>query len=252
MKIGVIRQDKGNEVCSTCSMETFLGKVKKENKGKYITLLRDRLPSLQGSDDRFIHLDKIPRIYPVAEFRKTAESGWKLKRYNGIVLVEVNRLSGLAEAEYVKSQAALIPQTYAAMVGSSGKSVKIWVRFSLPDGTLPETEEQAVVLLYMSANQMDAASYRTLLDDFIQQYPNNYEGYIRRQMQQVEQFKKLENKIIPSDLDYNEVQSLRLEARQKLIKFRPESVGQAARISGVSPADISVLLVYLEQLKRGK
>ena len=91
MKIGVIRQDKGTEVCSTCSMETFLGKVKKENKGKYITLLRDRLPSLQGSDDRFIHLDKIPRIYPVAEFRKTAESGWKFKRYNGIVLVEVNR-----------------------------------------------------------------------------------------------------------------------------------------------------------------
>ena len=79
-----------------------------------------------------------------------------------------------------------------------------------------------------------------------------YEGYIRRQMQQVEQFKKLENKMIPADLDYNEVQSLRLEARQKLMKFRPESVGQAARISGVSPADISVLLVYLEQLKRGK
>jgi len=116
MKIGVVRQENGTEVCSTCSMETFLGKVKKENKGKYITLLRDRLPSLQGSDSRFIHLDKIPRIYPVAEFRKTAESGWKLKRYNGIVLVEVNRLSGLAEAEYVKSQAALIPQTYAAMV----------------------------------------------------------------------------------------------------------------------------------------
>ena len=78
-----------------------------------------------------------------------------------------------------------------------------------------------------------------------------YEGYIRRQMQQVEQFKKLENKLIPSDLDYNEVLSLRLEARQKLIKFRPESVGQAARISGVSPADISVLLVYLEQMRRG-
>ena len=79
-----------------------------------------------------------------------------------------------------------------------------------------------------------------------------YEGYIRRQMQQVEQFKKLENKLIPAELDYNDVQSLRLEARQKLIRFRPESVGQAARISGVSPADISVLLVYLEQLKRGK
>ena len=162
MKVGVVRQENGTEVCSTCSMETFFGKVKKENKGKYITLLRDRLPSLQGSDDRFIHLDKIPRIYPVAEFRKTAESGWKLKRYNGIVLVEVNRLSGLAEAEYVKSQAALIPQTYAAMVGSSGKSVKIWVRFSLPDGTLPATEEQAS-LFHAQAYRVAVQCYQPLI-----------------------------------------------------------------------------------------
>ena len=76
-----------------------------------------------------------------------------------------------------------------------------------------------------------------------------YEGYIKRQKQQVEQFKKLENKPIPPDLDYEEIPSLRLEARQKLIKQRPESVGQAARISGVSPADISVLLVYLSRSK---
>ena len=143
MKIGVVRQENGTEVCSTCSMETFLERVKKGSKGKYILHLRESLPSLQGSETRFIHLDKIPRIYPIAEFRKTADAGWKFKRYNGIVLVEVNRLSGLAEAEHVKSKAALLPQTYAALVGSSGKSVKIWVRFSLPDGTLPETEEQA-------------------------------------------------------------------------------------------------------------
>lgn len=76
-----------------------------------------------------------------------------------------------------------------------------------------------------------------------------YEGYIKRQIQQVEQFKKLESRKIPDDIDYSKVMSLRLEATQKLTKFRPESVGQAARISGVSPADISVLLVYLEQNK---
>ncbi|MCM1263627.1 MAG: tRNA uridine-5-carboxymethylaminomethyl(34) synthesis enzyme MnmG [Butyrivibrio sp.] len=76
-----------------------------------------------------------------------------------------------------------------------------------------------------------------------------YEGYIERQMRQVEQYKKMEKKLIPSDLDYNDVKSLRLEARQKLINYRPVSVGQASRISGVSPADISVLLVYLEQRK---
>lgn len=74
-----------------------------------------------------------------------------------------------------------------------------------------------------------------------------YEGYIKRQLSQVEQFKKLEKKQIPSDLDYEKVHSLRIEAKQKLSKIRPSSVGQASRISGVSPADISVLLVYLEQ-----
>lgn len=74
-----------------------------------------------------------------------------------------------------------------------------------------------------------------------------YEGYIERQLRQVEQFKKMEKKHIPDDIDYDDVSSLRLEARQKLKSFHPVSVGQASRISGVSPADISVLLVYLEQ-----
>ncbi len=77
-----------------------------------------------------------------------------------------------------------------------------------------------------------------------------YEGYIERQLRQVEQFKKLENKNIPDNIDYEQVKSLRIEARQKLMKIRPSSVGQASRISGVSPADISVLLVYLEQFRR--
>ncbi len=76
-----------------------------------------------------------------------------------------------------------------------------------------------------------------------------YEGYIERQMRQVEQYKKMEKKRIPENLDYDEVPSLRIEARQKLKKFRPVSVGQASRISGVSPADISVLLVYLESFR---
>ncbi len=75
-----------------------------------------------------------------------------------------------------------------------------------------------------------------------------YDGYIRRQLHQIEQFKKLENKMIPENIDYMAVPSLRIEARQKLVKFMPRSIGQASRISGVSPADISVLLVYLTQL----
>lgn len=76
-----------------------------------------------------------------------------------------------------------------------------------------------------------------------------YEGYMVRQFRQIEQFKKMENKKIPESIDYDEVPSLRIEARQKLTKYRPVNVGQASRISGVSPADISVLLVYLEHFR---
>lgn len=79
-----------------------------------------------------------------------------------------------------------------------------------------------------------------------------YDGYIRRQMKQVEQFKKLEQKKLPEDIDYEDVGSLRIEARQKLEAYRPVSIGQASRISGVSPADISVLLVYLESRSEHK
>lgn len=79
-----------------------------------------------------------------------------------------------------------------------------------------------------------------------------YDGYIRRQIKQVEQFKKLESKKIPEDFDYDDVNSLRIEARQKLKQYQPVNIGQASRISGVSPADISVLLVYMEQMKYRK
>ena len=77
-----------------------------------------------------------------------------------------------------------------------------------------------------------------------------YEGYIKRQIQQVEAFKKMERKKLPKEMDYQNMQNLRLEARQKLDKIRPENIGMASRISGVSPADISVLLVYLEKYKK--
>lgn len=87
--------------------------------------------------------------------------------------------------------------------------------------------------------------------DVIEQVNINikYDGYITRQIKLVENFKKLEKKLIPEDIDYDEVPSLRIEARQKLKLYRPISIGQASRISGVSPADVSVLLVYMEQIK---
>ena len=76
-----------------------------------------------------------------------------------------------------------------------------------------------------------------------------YEGYITRQVKQVDKFKRLEKKKLPQHFDYNEISGLRIEAQQKLNEFQPLSIGQASRISGVTPADVSVLLVYLEQLK---
>ena len=93
---------------------------------------------------------------------------------------------------------------------------------------------------------------KILPDDVCEQVNINlkYDGYIKRQERQVAQYKKLENRKIPENINYDEVYSLRKEALQKLKDFRPASVGQASRISGVSPADISVLLIYLEKYNK--
>ena len=94
---------------------------------------------------------------------------------------------------------------------------------------------------------------RPLLSSAVREQVNiaiKYQGYIDRQMRQVRQFQKMETKRIPRDIDYDAIMSLRIEARQKLKQFRPENLGQASRISGVSPADISVLLVYLNATGR--
>jgi tRNA uridine 5-carboxymethylaminomethyl modification enzyme len=81
---------------------------------------------------------------------------------------------------------------------------------------------------------------------------SKYEGYIEKQLEQVAQFKKFEKRLLPVDLDYSEIKGLRIEAQQKLNKIKPLNMGQASRISGVSPADVSVLLIYLEQQKRNR
>ena len=97
-------------------------------------------------------------------------------------------------------------------------------------------------------NEMYVGGMSSSLPEDVQEQVNiniKYDGYIKRQMKQVEQFKKMEEKKIPENINYDEIQSLRIEAKQKLNLYRPINIGQASRISGVSPADISVLLVYL-------
>lgn len=106
-------------------------------------------------------------------------------------------------------------------------------------------------LTYEILSQIDEE--RPILEEQVQKEVGielKYEGYIKLQAEQVEKFKKLEEKKLPQNIDYEDIKGLRLEARQKLNKIRPNSVGQASRISGVSPADISVLLIYLETLKK--
>jgi tRNA uridine 5-carboxymethylaminomethyl modification enzyme len=108
----------------------------------------------------------------------------------------------------------------------------------------------------LSYEQLESIDLKrpNLQADIIEQVNINikYEGYIKRQLRQVEQFKKLENKHIPENINYNDVTSLRKEARQKLQMFKPISIGQASRISGVSPSDISVLMIYLSQHRANK
>lgn len=107
-------------------------------------------------------------------------------------------------------------------------------------------------LNYEILAEFDEDRDENIPEDIIEQVNINlkYEGYITRQLKQVEQYKKMEKKKIPDNIDYNEISGLRNEARQKLEMYRPLSIGQASRISGVSPADISVLLIYLSSNKK--
>lgn len=141
-------------------------------------------------------------------------------------------------------------------IGTSEKVQGVLIRYNstvLKSGTTLAELVKRPELNYFVLAEIDEK--RPVLPEDVQEQINiniKYEGYIKRQMQQVAQFKKLENKKIPEDFDYSQVNSLRKEAVQKLNAYRPASIGQASRISGVSPADISVLLVYMEQLRHGK
>lgn len=138
------------------------------------------------------------------------------------------------------------------MVGASKDVQKLLEQ--LGSSTLKSAATMAELVRRPELTYMDLAPIdkdRPDLDIQVQEQVNiniKYEGYIKRQLSQVRQFKKMEKRRIPDDINYNEVGSLRIEAKQKLSKIRPASIGQASRISGVSPADISVLLIYLEQM----
>ena len=164
MKITLIREEResGKEAVSTQETDMLMEKLKTENKTGYITELRSIIPHLKGTNARYEHIDRLPRLYPAVEMTRTKAGEHRIKTYNGLILLEVNNLAGVAEAELVKQQAALLPQTFAAFCGSSGRSAKIWVRFTLPDGGLPKNEDD-IALFHAHAYRLAVKCYQPLL-----------------------------------------------------------------------------------------
>lgn len=165
MRITFIKEnrDAGTESISTCDTAAFITRIKSETKPGHVSALRTMLEyTNHGSGGTYGHIDKLPHICPAMEYGRSREGERRMKRYNGIVLLEVSGLSGMSETELVKEQAALLPQTYAAFAGSSGRSVKIWALFALPNGKLPQREEE-ISLFHAHAYRMAVQCYQPLL-----------------------------------------------------------------------------------------
>jgi tRNA uridine 5-carboxymethylaminomethyl modification enzyme len=166
-----------------------------------------------------------------------------------IILYEIERLEHTNVGANQKVQDLLI--SYGSTPLNSGTTLAELIRRpELSYEVLEPIDEQRT--LFKVCEDRGISDVEKLCNEVIEQININikYDGYIKRQKKQVEQFKKLETKKIPENIDYDDVKSLRIEAVQKLKQYRPISIGQASRISGVSPADISVLLVYLETYRR--
>lgn len=174
------------------------------------------------------------------------------KRGYEVGLISEERMNGVIEKERLIKEE--IERVSSVNIGTGEEVQAVMEQYgSTPlktGATLAELIKRPE-LTYQCLAPID--KYRPQLREDIQEQVNinlKYEGYIERQLRQVEHFKKLENKLIPESIDYTKINGLRKEATQKLCKFNPRSIGQASRISGVSPADISVLLVYMEQFYR--
>ena len=193
------------------------------SRAEYRLLLRQDNADLRLTDiGHEVGLISDERYEKFCKKRKNIEE--EVKRVKSKVIKPTNKTNELLE-KYGSSK-----------LDTGAKLADLLKRTELTYDALKEIDEERPVLTKQEQEQV--------------QIQIKYEGYINLQLAQVEKAKKLENKALSEDIDYNEIKGLRIEAQQKLNKFKPISVGQASRISGVSPADISVLLIYLEQQKR--
>lgn len=148
MKLTLIRtaRETGKETFSTWPSDTLKGEDENRDKAGHISALRSLIPHITGSNGHYPCIDKLPRICPAAEYARSKEGERYLKTYNGLVQIEVNHLANAVEVEQVKRQAALLPQTFAAFCGSSGRSVKIWDTVCHPRRFAPQAgrKNQAV------------------------------------------------------------------------------------------------------------
>lgn len=141
MKITQLRKKDKTTALTTMEIDAWVAKMKTEIKTQPVSAFRETLRYFLP-DNRCCEADKLPRIMPAAEFRRTAD-GKQMKSYNGIVELTVGPLSGRSEIELVKQIAWQQPQTHCVFTGSSGRTVKIWVRFTRPDNSLPQKREEA-------------------------------------------------------------------------------------------------------------
>ena len=191
------------------------------SRSEYRLLLRQ-----DNADERLMHIGHKAGLVSDERFEKLQD---KLKKIDE----EIKRVSSIVISPKIANP---VLEKYGTSTVKTGIRISDMIkRTELDYEKTAEVDPDRVPLEYEVCEQVEIKL--------------KYDGYISRQLQQVEQFKKLEAKLIPEDVDYSGIHGLRLEARQKLDKIRPQSIGQASRISGVSPADISVLLVWLESRK---